>query len=103
MHDGAAVIKYDGKRGVVSRIKYHDAGGAGGGRGAALARAGADDLRLPPRHGPPSRRGTWDAGCRCSPTKGTPFDVARYSVTFRLALTAAGITDYVRPFHDLRH
>ena len=39
----------------------------------------------------------------CSPTKGTPFDVARYGETFRLALTKAGITDYVRPFHDLRH
>lgn len=39
----------------------------------------------------------------CSPTKGTPFDVARYATTFRLALTKAGITDYVRPFHDGRH
>lgn len=38
-----------------------------------------------------------------SPTKGTPFDVARYGDTFRLALQRAGITDYVRPFHDLRH
>jgi integrase len=39
----------------------------------------------------------------CSPTKGTPFDVARYAKTLRLALTRAGITDYVRPFHDARH
>ncbi len=39
----------------------------------------------------------------CSPTKGTPFDVARYAATFRLALRRAKITDYVRPFHDLRH
>jgi integrase len=39
----------------------------------------------------------------CSPTKGTPFDVARYAATFRAALARAGITDYVRPFHDLRH
>jgi integrase len=39
----------------------------------------------------------------CSPTRGTAFDVQRYSETFRKALTEAGITDYVRPFHDLRH
>jgi integrase len=39
----------------------------------------------------------------CSPTKGTPFDVARYGETFRLALTKAGVADYVRPFHDMRH
>jgi integrase len=39
----------------------------------------------------------------CSPTKRTAFDVARYAATFRLALTRAKITDYVRPFHDLRH
>jgi hypothetical protein len=39
----------------------------------------------------------------CSPTKGTPFDVARYGETFRLALTTAGVADYVRPFHDMRH
>jgi integrase len=39
----------------------------------------------------------------CSPTRGTPFDVQRYTETFREALTKAGITDYVRPFHDLRH
>jgi integrase len=39
----------------------------------------------------------------CSPTKGTPFDVSRYAATFRFALTRASVTDYVRPFHDLRH
>jgi len=39
----------------------------------------------------------------CSPVKGAPFDVARYAETFRLALARAGITDYVRPFHDVRH
>jgi integrase len=39
----------------------------------------------------------------CTPTKGTPFDMARYAASFRLALTKAGITDYVRPFHDGRH
>ncbi len=39
----------------------------------------------------------------CSPTKGTPFDVARYAATVRLALRRAGIEDRVRPFHDLRH
>jgi integrase len=30
-------------------------------------------------------------------------DVARYGTTFRLALTRAGIGDYMRPFHNLRH
>lgn len=39
----------------------------------------------------------------CSPTKGTPFDIQRYTETFRAALKKAGISDYVRPFHDLRH
>jgi len=39
----------------------------------------------------------------CSPTRGSAFDVQRYSVTFRKALAKAGITDYVRPFHDMRH
>lgn len=39
----------------------------------------------------------------CSPNKGTPFDVARYAKTYRLALAKAAITDYVRPFHDGRH
>jgi integrase len=39
----------------------------------------------------------------CSPTKGTPFDIQRYAETFRASLKKAGIADYVRPFHDLRH
>jgi integrase len=39
----------------------------------------------------------------CSPTKGTPFDVARFASTFRVALGRAAIRDRVRPFHDLRH
>jgi hypothetical protein len=39
----------------------------------------------------------------CSPTNGTPFDVARYTATFRLALDMAGIVGRVRPFHDMRH
>jgi integrase len=39
----------------------------------------------------------------CSPTKGTPFDIVRYASTFRDALKRGGITDYVRPFHDVRH
>lgn len=29
--------------------------------------------------------------------------MARYGETFRLALTKAGVADYVRPFHDMRH
>ena len=39
----------------------------------------------------------------CSPSKGTPFDVARYSSTLKLALKTAGITRPMRPFHDGRH
>jgi integrase len=39
----------------------------------------------------------------CSPTKGSPFDVARFAATLRLGLRRAGIEDPVRPFHDLRH
>jgi integrase len=39
----------------------------------------------------------------CSPTRGTAFDAQRYSETFRKALANAGITDHVRPFHDMRH
>jgi integrase len=39
----------------------------------------------------------------CSPTRGSAFDVQRYTQTFRAALMKAAITDYVRPFHDLRH
>jgi integrase len=38
-----------------------------------------------------------------SPTKGTPFDVVRYAATYRRALASAGVSDYVRPFHDGRH
>ena len=39
----------------------------------------------------------------CSPTKGTPFDVARYATTLKAVLGRAGIDRRVRPFHDLRH
>jgi Phage integrase family len=39
----------------------------------------------------------------CSPTRGSAFDVQRYTQTFRAALLKAAISDYVRPFHDLRH
>lgn len=39
----------------------------------------------------------------CSPTKGTPFDVARYADTLRTALARAKVDGYVRPFHDARH
>lgn len=37
----------------------------------------------------------------CS-SKGTPYGANRYAITFRLALAKAGITDYIRPHHDLR-
>lgn len=35
--------------------------------------------------------------------KGTALDPKQYAETFREALAKAGITDYVRPFHDGRH
>ena len=39
----------------------------------------------------------------CHLEKGSPLDGKRYAETFRAALVKAGITDYVRPFHDGRH
>jgi integrase len=39
----------------------------------------------------------------CHPTRGSKFDPDWFAKTFRVALTVAGIDDYVRPFHDLRH
>jgi integrase len=39
----------------------------------------------------------------CHPQKGKPLDVDTYRAAFAAALTAAGITEHVRPFHDLRH
>jgi len=39
----------------------------------------------------------------CHPQKGTPLGVDAYAEAFAEALAAAGISDHVRPFHDLRH
>jgi integrase len=39
----------------------------------------------------------------CHPTRGTKIDPLWYAREFRSALKTAGITDYVRPFHDARH
>lgn len=39
----------------------------------------------------------------CNPRTGGVLDERRYAATLRLALKRAGITDYVRPFHDFRH
>jgi integrase len=39
----------------------------------------------------------------CHPERGTRYSEKRFAKQFRAALAAAGITDYVRPFHDLRH
>lgn len=39
----------------------------------------------------------------CHPTRGSKVDHEWYAGEFREALTAAGIDDYVRPFHDARH
>jgi integrase len=38
-----------------------------------------------------------------SPYRGSHVNPKRYAETFRAALAKAGITDYVRPFHDGRH
>lgn len=38
-----------------------------------------------------------------NPRTGNPFDVQVYGKLYREALVKAGITDYVRPFHDGRH
>jgi integrase len=39
----------------------------------------------------------------CHPERGSKIDHEWYAAEFRTALIAAGITDYVRPFHDARH
>jgi integrase len=39
----------------------------------------------------------------CHPEIGSKVGVEWYADEFRKALKAAGITDYVRPFHDARH
>ena len=39
----------------------------------------------------------------CHPQTGSPLRANSFAEAFRAALTAVGITDHVRPFHDLRH
>jgi integrase len=39
----------------------------------------------------------------CDPERGSPYRADVFREAFHKALRAAGITDYVRPFHDLRH
>lgn len=39
----------------------------------------------------------------CSPHRGSPLNPKRFAETLRDVLALAGITDYVRPFHDGRH
>jgi integrase/recombinase XerD len=39
----------------------------------------------------------------CHPDRGTRYSEKLFAEEFRAALATAGITDYVRPFHDLRH
>lgn len=39
----------------------------------------------------------------CHPERGTRYSEKTFAEQFKAALTAAGISDYVRPFHDLRH
>ena len=38
-----------------------------------------------------------------SPHRGSPLNPKRYAETFREVLKRAGISDYIRPFHDGRH
>lgn len=38
----------------------------------------------------------------CHPERGTTYTYAAFKTAMQAALMAAGITDYVRPFHDLR-
>ena len=47
--------------------------------------------------------GSEDDRVFCHPHTGGPLDHKRYANTLRAALAKAGITDYVRPFHDGRH
>lgn len=39
----------------------------------------------------------------CNPRLGSKIDPDWYTEAFRKALRVAGITDYIRPFHDMRH
>ena len=39
----------------------------------------------------------------CHPERGTTYREHVFARQFRAALNQAGITEYVRPFHDLRH
>jgi integrase len=39
----------------------------------------------------------------CHPERGTKIDSGWYAGEFRVALERAGIDDYIRPFHDVRH
>ncbi|MEO6349489.1 MAG: site-specific integrase [Candidatus Limnocylindrales bacterium] len=39
----------------------------------------------------------------CHPEKGSLLPVTAYATAFRAALVEAGVTDRLRPFHDLRH
>ena len=39
----------------------------------------------------------------CHPTRGTSYDIDTFKAEFNAALKVAGIDDYVRPCHDLRH
>jgi integrase len=44
-----------------------------------------------------------DEFCFCHPERGSKFWPEKFAEAFRVALKKAGIEDYVRPFHDLRH
>jgi hypothetical protein len=39
----------------------------------------------------------------CDPQTGGPYGVGRHRLALTAALAEAGVDDYVRPFHELRH
>lgn len=43
------------------------------------------------------------SGVKTKPPRQGSLDPGKYAETYRKALAHAGITDYVRPFHDGRH
>ena len=55
-------------------------------------------------HPAPGRRADGDGAVFCHPDKGTPLDPSKlFRRYLRPALHNAGITNPIRPFHDLRH
>jgi hypothetical protein len=131
MPGGSTIIRYEGSRGVVWKYKLRDADGRhvkrtvgreadgvtrkdaeAAARSAVVAVESRGWWKPPPLTFEQYAR-TWFAqGERTAgwkpntvfahPEKGTALNSYWYADEFRAALSAAGISDYVRPFHD-RH